>query len=111
MRVTNSHKMTVTDDMVTPQNFKKQTIYSNRKINMKQLTLLLATVLLVNLFATGKLLVQNDYYFPDAGSSDPALPAPEHFLGYVIGAHHTRYDRIVSYFHELAKLSARVSYQ
>lgn len=78
---------------------------------MKQLTLLLATVLLVNLFATGKLLAQNDYYFPDAGSFDPAIPTPEDFLGYEIGSHHTRYDRIVSYFQELAKLSDRVSYQ
>src|SRR5690625_3090130 len=79
MRMTTSHKMTVTDDMVTPQIFKKQPIYSNRQINMKQLTLLLATVLLVNLFATGKLLAQNDYYFPDAGSFDPAIPTPEDF--------------------------------
>src|SRR5690625_4127003 len=89
MRMTTSHKMTVTDDMVTPQIFKKQPIYSNRQINMKQLTLLLATVLLVNLFATGKLLAQNDYYFPDAGSFDPAIPTPEDFLGYEIGSHHT----------------------
>src|SRR5690625_5598130 len=78
---------------------------------MKQLTLLLATVLLVNLFATGKLLAQNDYYFPDAGSFDPAIPTPEDFLGYEIGSHHTRYDRIVSYFQEMAKLSDRVRYQ
>jgi len=52
------------------------------------------------------------YYFNEAERSfDPAIPTPEEFLGYEIGAHHTRHDRIVAYLEELARLSDRAVYR
>ncbi len=52
-----------------------------------------------------------DWYFPAGEAFDPAVPSPEAFLGYEIGALHTRHDRIVAYMQELARLSDRVTYQ
>jgi len=52
-----------------------------------------------------------DYYFPDGESFDAAIPSPAEFLGYEIGMHHTRHDRIVAYMQELARLSERATYQ
>ena len=78
---------------------------------MKKLALFLTTAVLANLFIYSHSVAQNDYYFPDAGAFDPDIPSPEEFLGYEIGSHHTRYDRIVSYFQELAELSDRVTFQ
>lgn len=68
--------------------------------------LLLAAVLLLPLAAAA----QTAYYFPDAAEADfdPAIPTPEEFLGYPIGSHYTRHDRIVDYLRELARLSDRV---
>ncbi|MFO8098275.1 MAG: M14 family metallopeptidase, partial [Salinibacter sp.] len=37
------------------------------------------------------------------------LPSPSEFLGYEIGTHHTRHDRIVAYFRELARRSDRMT--
>jgi hypothetical protein len=52
------------------------------------------------------------YFFPAGQQSfDPSIPSPEQFLGYPIGSHHTRHDRIVSYFQELARHSDRATYQ
>jgi len=51
---------------------------------------------------------QDRYYFPK-GSFDPAIPSPEKFLGYSIGSHYTRHDRIVDYFEELDRLSDKAS--
>jgi hypothetical protein len=51
------------------------------------------------------------WYFPEGESFDPAIPSPQDFLGYEIGHVHTRHDRIVAYFQELARLSDRVTYQ
>jgi hypothetical protein len=51
------------------------------------------------------------YFFPDGQRFDAAIPTPEEFLGYEIGTHHTRHDRIVAYMQELARLSERASYQ
>lgn len=39
---------------------------------------------------------------------NPGIPTPEVFLGYPIGSHHTRHDKIVDYFQELDRLSDRV---
>jgi hypothetical protein len=50
-----------------------------------------------------------DYFLQGHGAFDEAIPSPEAFLGYPIGSHHTRYDRIVSYFEKLAELSDRAS--
>ena len=52
---------------------------------------------------------QSDYFFPDSLRFDPDIPAPADFLGYDIGAHHTRHDRIVAYFRELARRSDRIT--
>ncbi len=54
------------------------------------------------------LLAQDRYYFPK-GNFDPAIPSPEKFLGYPIGSHYTRHDRIVEYFKELDRLSDKVT--
>ncbi len=73
-------------------------------------TLLLATAIavLIAVPAHG----QNDYFFPEGQQRFAAeIPSPDAFLGYEIGSHHTRHDRIVSYFQELARLSDRVTYQ
>ena len=52
---------------------------------------------------------QTAYFFPkNTGPLNPAIPTPEQFLGYPIGTQITRYDRMVSYFQELAWLSDRV---
>src|SRR3990170_1167545 len=51
------------------------------------------------------------YFFPDGQRFDAAIPSPEEFLGYEIGTHHTRHDRIVAYMQELARVSERASYQ
>ncbi|MEX0980399.1 MAG: M14 family zinc carboxypeptidase, partial [Gemmatimonadota bacterium] len=52
-----------------------------------------------------------DWFFPEGQRFDAEIPSPEDFLGYAIGTHHTRHDRIVSYFRELARLSDRATYQ
>jgi hypothetical protein len=62
-----------------------------------------------SLFAYTSLPAQADYFYPNTGSFNPKIPTPEQFLGYPIGSHHTRYDRIVAYFQELDKLSDRLS--
>ncbi len=52
------------------------------------------------------------YFFPeDQRGFDAGVPSPEEFLGYEIGAHHTRHDRIVAYMRELARVSDRASYR
>lgn len=54
---------------------------------------------------------QNSYFFPSGVSYDPAIPTPEQFLGYPVGDWHTRHDRIVSYFQELARVSPKAHFQ
>ncbi len=54
---------------------------------------------------------QADYFYPSSGAMNPAIPTPEKFLGYAIGSHHTRHDKLVEYFKELDRLSDRVSFQ
>jgi hypothetical protein len=54
---------------------------------------------------------QNNYYFPAGVTFDPAIPSPEQFLGYPVGDWHTRHDRIVSYFQELARVSPKAHFQ
>jgi len=53
-------------------------------------------------------LAQNSYYFPAARQFDARVPSPQQFLGYDIGSHYTRHDRLVAYFNELARVSDRV---
>jgi hypothetical protein len=52
-----------------------------------------------------------DYFFPAGQQFDPSIPTPAQFLGYEIGTHHTRHDRIVAYMQELARLSDRATYR
>jgi len=68
-------------------------------------------LLLLLFFFSGlslSLQAQDRYYFPK-GNFDPAIPSPEKFLGYPIGSHYTRHDRIVEYFKELDRLSDKVT--
>lgn len=67
-------------------------------------------LLLVFFFLSGTLKGQDiSYYIPDNGALNPAIPSPEAFLGYPIGTHYTRHDRIVAYFKELEKHSNRIT--
>lgn len=60
----------------------------------------------------GSAQAQTPYYFPGNTSGfDAAIPTPEQFLGYPIGSHYTRYDRIVDYLKELDRLSDKVSFK
>ncbi len=52
---------------------------------------------------------QQHYFYPNSGSFNPAIPTPEQFLGYPIGAQHTRHDKIVAYFQKLDELSDRMT--
>ncbi|MEJ7823371.1 MAG: M14 family zinc carboxypeptidase, partial [Chitinophagaceae bacterium] len=63
------------------------------------------TVLLFTVTA----FAQSEYFYPGAGNMNPAIPTPEKFLGYTIGANHTRHDKLVEYFKELDRLSDRVT--
>ncbi|MBZ9728767.1 M14 family metallopeptidase [Salegentibacter sp. JZCK2] len=62
-------------------------------------------------FCSFSLLAQEAYFFPDKENFNKNIPSPQEFLGYEIGDFHTRHDRIVAYFNELAKLSDRVHVQ
>lgn len=57
------------------------------------------------------LIAQNDYYFPDGTEFDESIPTPEEFLGYPIGTHYTRHDRIVDYLEELTRISDKATLQ
>ncbi|MBC7509483.1 MAG: zinc carboxypeptidase, partial [Ferruginibacter sp.] len=63
------------------------------------------------LFLTISAFAQADYFYPGSGSFNPAIPSPEKFLGYAIGTHHTRHDKLVEYFKELDRLSDKVTVQ
>lgn len=54
---------------------------------------------------------QQEYFFPEKGPFDENIPSPQEFLGYEIGDFHTRHDRIVAYFQELAKVSGKLHVQ
>jgi hypothetical protein len=47
------------------------------------------------------------YFYPSATTFNKTIPTPEQFLGYAIGTHHTRHDKIVEYFKLLDQLSDR----
>jgi hypothetical protein len=56
---------------------------------------------------------QSNYYFPEVNETefDKQIPSPAQFLGYDIGTHYTRHDRIVAYLKELAHISDKASFQ
>jgi hypothetical protein len=68
----------------------------------------LLTLLLAFMVGTAAIAQQN-YFYPNSGSFNPSIPTPEQFLGYPIGAQHTRHDKIVAYFQKLDELSDRMS--
>ncbi len=71
---------------------------------MKKLHLLCSALLFtITIFA------QENYFYPNVGKLNPAIPSPAQFLGYNIGEQHTRHERIVEYIKELDRLSDRVS--
>ncbi|RZK47187.1 MAG: hypothetical protein EOO59_18165, partial [Hymenobacter sp.] len=72
---------------------------------------LAAALLAAGLAAARPATAQNSYFFPTAKAEDfdPAIPTPEQFLGYPIGAHYTRSDQIVAYLRELDRVSDKVS--
>lgn len=53
-------------------------------------------------------LAQPAYFYPAAKNLNKNIPTPESFLGYPIGSHHTRHDKIVEYFKTLDQLSDRM---
>jgi len=53
-------------------------------------------------------LAQPAYFYPTAKNLNKNIPTPESFLGYPIGSHHTRHDKIVEYFKTLDQLSDRM---
>ncbi len=50
-----------------------------------------------------------DYFFKKYHPFNSEIPSPEEYLGYPIGAHHTRHDRIVGYLEKLAEASDRAT--
>jgi len=52
-------------------------------------------------------VAQPNYYYPSAKNLNKNIPTPEEFLGYPIGSHHTRHDKIVEYIKTLDRLSDR----
>lgn len=48
------------------------------------------------------------YYIQNTSQLNPDIPSPQEFLGYPIGTHFTRHDRIIAYFEELAKHSDKI---
>jgi hypothetical protein len=67
----------------------------------KTLLLVFALLSYISVFS------QNDYFLPKK-SLNPQIPSPQQFLGYPIGSHHTRYDKIVEYIRVLEKASDRI---
>ncbi|MDW3196038.1 MAG: M14 family zinc carboxypeptidase [Cytophagales bacterium] len=67
-------------------------------------------ILLTSAFSLLALLtIAQDYFYGGKGPFDSNIPSPEAFLGYPIGEHHTRHDRIVAYFEKLAELSPKAT--
>ena len=66
-------------------------------------------VVLLLLYLPFNSLAQADYFYPTSKAFNKSIPTPEEFLGYPIGSHHTRHDKIVEYFKLLDRLSDRVT--
>ncbi|HOY21085.1 MAG TPA: M14 family metallopeptidase [Haliscomenobacter sp.] len=78
---------------------------------MKQLfTLLLAIFLSVPLFSQGPILVDEKRFPLDPQLSyDAAIPSPEQYFGYKLGAEFTLYANTVNYVKELDRLSDKIT--
>lgn len=64
---------------------------------------------LICIVYTFNVFSQADYFYPASKSLNKSIPTPEEFLGYPIGTHHTRHDKVIEYFKTLDRLSDRVS--
>ncbi|MGB7393578.1 MAG: M14 family metallopeptidase, partial [Pricia sp.] len=67
--------------------------------------------LLLLAFLCSSTTFAQDYFLEKYEPYKEDIPSPEEFLGYGIGEHHTRHDRIVSYLQKLAEVSDRASLQ
>ncbi|MEM9326631.1 MAG: M14 family zinc carboxypeptidase [Bacteroidota bacterium] len=76
---------------------------------MRTTTSLLSLCLTLALISSSNWVQAQDYFLKDHGPFDSSIPTPAEFLGYDIGLHHTRYDRMVAYLEKLAELSPRAS--
>ncbi|MDG2194539.1 MAG: M14 family zinc carboxypeptidase [Polaribacter sp.] len=74
---------------------------------MKTIKLFVSTVIM-SVIMVGSVTAQ-DYFFKKQAPFNRSIPSPEAFLGYPIGAQHTRHDQIVSYLYKLAELSDRAT--
>ena len=57
------------------------------------------------------IIAQESYYFNADTDFNPEIKSPEKFLGYKIGDHHSRYDKMVEYMKYLSESSERVSFE
>ena len=76
---------------------------------MKRIKLFVSAVVLSTMMM-GSVSAQ-DYFLKKQSPFNATIPSPEAFLGYPIGAQHTRHDQIVSYLYKLAELSDRATIQ
>jgi hypothetical protein len=76
---------------------------------MKTIKHLVATVFVLLVLQLTN--AQQNYFYPNTGGFDSSIPTPEQFLGYPIGSHFTRYDKVVEYLKELGRLSDRASFE
>ncbi len=67
------------------------------------------SILAIGLLFCSASLVAQDYFFKKFHPFNSDIPSPEEYLGYGIGDHHTRHDRIVGYLEALAAASDRAS--
>ncbi|WP_445666456.1 M14 family zinc carboxypeptidase [Fodinibius sp. AD559] len=84
------------------------------KSRMKNILTVIAILgITIGILFPGNATAQNDYYFPEVSETefDEQIPSPAQFLGYDIGTHYTRHDRIVAYLKELAGISDKASFQ
>ena len=63
----------------------------------------LSILLTAGLFQIG--FSQTNYFFPSGKSFNKNISTPEEFLGYAIGTHHTRHDKVIEYIKTLDRLS------
>ncbi len=66
-------------------------------------------IYLVAMTVSQSLFAQSEYFYPGDRSFNKEIPAPEQFLGYAIGTHHTRHDKVIEYLKTLDRLSERMS--
>src|SRR5687768_11017656 len=68
----------------------------------------LLSVVVIYLTATST-YSQANYFYPNSGNFNAAIPTTEQSLGYAIRTHHTRHAKIVEYFRTLDPLSDRMT--